>query len=222
MPTSLGYGISWLPFALPQRWPFCWWIAVAVDHYSRRALAAAVFKIEPAASDLTRLLGRLCRSLRCSPDHLITDHGPQFTADAFRLWCRRRGIQQRFGAVGKYGSIAVVERFIRSMKSECTRAILVPFSTAAFEREIHHYVLWFDENRPHERFGARTPDEIYFGCMPAARKPRFEPRARWPRRSPCAQPQALVRGRPGAVVELRVGYRAGRKHLPLVTLKRVA
>jgi len=222
VPTSLGYGISWLPFALPQRWPFCWWIAVVVDHYSRRALAAAMFKSEPAASDLTHLLGRLCRSLRCSPAHLITDQGTQFTADAFRLWCRRRGIQQRFGAVGKYGSIAVVERFIRSMKNECTRAILVPFSTAAFAREIDLYVGWFNVHRPHGWLNGRTPDEVYFGTMPACRKPRFEPRARWPRRSPCAQPHALVRGRPGAVVELRVGYRAGRKHLPLVTLKRVA
>jgi len=222
VPISLGYGISWWPFALPQRWPFCWWIAVAVDHFSRRALAAAVFKSEPAASDLTHLLNRLCRSLRCSPAHLIADQGTQFTADAFRLWCRRRGIQQRFGAVGKYGSIAVVERFIHSMKNECTRAILVPFSTAVFEREIHHYVLWFNENRPHERLGARTPDEIYFGRMPTARQPRYEPRSCWPRRSPCAKPHALIRGRPGAVVELRVGYRAGRKHLPLVTLKRVA
>jgi len=222
VPTSLGYGTSWLPFALPLRWPFCWWIAVAVDHFSRRIMGAAIFKSEPSASDLTSFLGRVCGRRRCWPAHLITDHGTQFTADTFRLWCRRRGIRQRFGAVGKYGSIAVIERFIRSVKNECTRAILVPFSTAVFEREIHHYVLWFNENRPHERFGARTPDEIYFGRMPAARKPRYEPRSCWPRRSPCAKPHALIRGRPGAVVELRVGYRAGRKHLPLVTLKRVA
>jgi hypothetical protein len=156
------------------------------------------------------------------PAHLITDHGPQFTADEFQLWCRRRAMQQRFGAIGKYGSLAVIERFIRSMKNECTRAILVPFSTAAFEREIAFYVAWFNENRPHGWLGGRTPDEVYFGTMPACRKPRFEPRTRWPRRSPCAQPQALVRGRPGAVVELHVGYYAGRKHLPLVALKRVA
>jgi hypothetical protein len=32
---------------------------------------------------------------------------------------------------------------------------------------------------------------------------------------------ALIRGRPGAVVELSVGHHAGRRHLPVVTLKRV-
>jgi hypothetical protein len=53
VPTSLGYGVSWLPFALPLRWPFCWWIAVVVDNYSRRVMGAAVFKSEPAAIEVT-------------------------------------------------------------------------------------------------------------------------------------------------------------------------
>jgi hypothetical protein len=139
-------------------------------------------------------------------------------------------VQQRFGAIGKYGSLAVIERFIRSMKNECTRVILVPFSIAAFEREIDFYVNWFNAHRPHGWLGGRTPDEVYYRQIPACRKPRFEPRSRWPRRSPCARPlsrhsgqeEALVRGRPGAVVELRVGCYARRKHLPLVLLKRVA
>jgi len=222
VPTSLGYATSWLPFALPLRWPFCWWVAVAVDHFSRRVMGGARFRSEPSASDMTRFLGRLGRSMRCRPTHLITDHGTQFTADAFHRWCQRGRVQQRFGAIGQYGSLAVVERFIRSLKNECTRAILVPFSRRPFAAEVDFYVAWFNAHRPHGWLGGRTPDEVYCGTMPACRKPRFEPRSRWPRRSPCAQPQALVRGRPGAVVELHVGYYADRKHLPLVTLKRVA
>ena len=43
VPTSVGFWAPWLPFALPQCWPFCWWLAVIVDHYSRRALGFAVF-----------------------------------------------------------------------------------------------------------------------------------------------------------------------------------
>lgn len=35
VPTSLGFWVSWVPFALPQVWPFCWWMGIAVDHYSR-------------------------------------------------------------------------------------------------------------------------------------------------------------------------------------------
>ena len=222
VPTSLGFWLPWSPQALPQRWPFCWWLAVAVDHYSRRAIGFTIFKSEPAASDLSRFFDRLRTGVGCLPSHLITDHGPQFTAEAFRRWCRRNGVKQRFGAIGRYGSIAVIERFIRSMKSECIRVILVSWRLASLERELGHYVAWFNGDRPHEWLGGCTPDEVYSGATRAGRKPRYEPRARWPRRSPCARPQALVRGQPGVAVELHLYYRAGRKHLPLVSLKRVA
>jgi putative transposase len=223
VPTIGGFWISWWPFALPQRWPFCWWVAIVLDHFSRRAMGTAHFKKEPPARDITRWLRCVCRELGCRPGHLITDHGPQFTAEEFDAWCRRHGIQQRFGAIGKYGSLAVIERFIRSLKYECTRLLpVVTLAGAAFGRELDHYVAWYNVDRPHTRFGARTPDEIYFGTFPACRRPRFETPARWPRRSPCAAPSALVRGRPGAVVELSVEHRGGRKHLPLVSLRRVA
>ena len=33
VPTALGFWIPWVPLALPQRWPFCWWIAVVVDQH---------------------------------------------------------------------------------------------------------------------------------------------------------------------------------------------
>ena len=223
VPTIGGFWIPRLPFALPQRWPFCWWVAVVIDHFSRRAIGSAHFKKEPTARDMTTFLGGVRRRIKRWPAHLITDHGVQFTAGAFGVWCRRRGIQQRFGAIGKYGSLAVIERFIKSMKNECTRLLpIVPLARAAFGSELDHYVAWFNAERPHSRFGARMPDEIYFGSFPACRRPRFEPRTRWPRRSPCASPHALVRGQPGAVVELHVTYRAGRKHLPVVSLRRVA
>ena len=68
-----------------------------------------------------------------------------------------------------------------------------------------------------------TPDEVYFKRMPACRRPRLEPRSRWPRRSPCARPQVLVRGRPGSnAIEIAVECRGGRKHLPIVTLRHAA
>jgi putative transposase len=198
-------------------------VAIVVDHFSRRTTGTAHFKKEPTARDVANFLDRLCQRIGRRPHHLITDHGPQFTAEHFDSWCRRRGIQQRFGAIGKYGSLTVIERFIKSMKNECTRLLpIVPLASAAFGRELDHYVAWYNADRPHSRFGARTPDEIYFGKFPACRKPRFEPRERWPRRSPCAGPHALVRGRPGAVLDLVVERRGGCQHLPVVSLRRVA
>lgn len=128
-------------------------------------------------------LGRAIQQVRTVPRHLITDHGGQFVDFRFRQWCRRRGIRQRFGAVGKYGSVSVIERFIRTLKDECTRLLLVPYQRNSFRRELVHFVSWYNEDRPHTRLDVRTPNEVYFGKKPAYLAPRFEPRRRWPRGS---------------------------------------
>ena len=94
-------------------------------------MGVAVFESLPSSQEVRAFLGRAAHSAGKAPTHLITDHGTQFTDDGFRKWCDRRGIRQRFGAIGKYGSIAVVERFIRTMKSECTRRLLIPYQRDA-------------------------------------------------------------------------------------------
>ncbi len=58
---------------------------------------------------------------------------------------------------------------------------------------------------------------------PAANEmPRIEVRPPWPTEASCATPTAAIDGEPGRKVELVVSYHAGRKHLPIVQLKRVA
>lgn len=52
-----GFWTSWLPFSLPQRWPFCWWVAVAVDHYSRRVMGRAAFDRQPTSEAVRHFLG---------------------------------------------------------------------------------------------------------------------------------------------------------------------
>src|SRR5207249_5363351 len=116
------------PLALPPIWPFCWWVAIVVDHFSRRVMGVAVFTKEPSSKQVRTLLDRAIAIAGAGPRHLITDQGIQFTAKGFGRWCRRLDIKQRFGAVGKFGSIAIIERVIRTLKSECTRRLVfVPF-----------------------------------------------------------------------------------------------
>jgi putative transposase len=223
VPTALGFWISWLPWALPQQWPFCWWIAVAVDHFSRRVMGVAVFPKLPFSKAVQGFLDQTIHDAGVAPDHLINDKGMQFVAKTFRRWCLRRRIRQRFGAVGKYGSVAVVERLIRTMKTECTRRLpLIPLLQPGMEAELSIWRTWYNGERPHEVLRGRTPDEIYYHRRPACRAPRFEARTRWPRRSPCAGPRTLIRGQPGVRLELEVSRREGREHLPLVALKRAA
>ena len=68
----------------------------------------------------------------------------------------------------------------------------------------------------------KMPNEVYHLCFPENRRPRFEPRSKWPRGAPCAKPSSLFKGRPGAKVDLQVAFHAERKHLPVVMLRRAA
>jgi transposase InsO family protein len=218
----LGFWVPWLPLALPQAWPCCWWVAVVEDHFSRRVMGFRVFRKQPTASKVRAFLTRTIRKAGAKPRYIICDKGVQFWCNAFKKWCKRRGIRPRFGAVGKHGSIAVIERFIRSLKQEGLRQTLVSTFQGTFQQEVLSYAAWYNEYRPHTTLGGATPNEVYFGLRPANRLSRFEPRARWPRGSPCAKPQVLIKGKPGARLELSVTFHGGRKHLPVVTLHRVA
>ncbi len=222
VPISDGFWTPWLPFALPQAWPFCWWVAVVVDHFSRRVMGFAIFQGIPTSAATRAFLGRVIRNTGAAPKYLICDKGVQFWNDGFKTWCTRRGIKPRFGAVGKHGSIAVIERFIRTLKGEAMRRLLIPIRRDRFRRELQFFATWYNEHRPHSALDGRTPNEVYDGLRPANRRPRLEPRVRWPRRSRCAAPQTLVAGQPGAEVNLVVQFVHGRRHLPVVALKRAA
>jgi hypothetical protein len=108
------------------------------------------------------------------------------------------------------------------MKDRCLRVIPVPLRREAFRGELRLFVDWFNEHWAHTTLRGKTPNEVYHHRFPACRLPRYEPRPRWPRGSPCAAPHALVRGRPGARLELEVTYYRGRRHLPIITLRRAA
>ncbi len=239
--TVGGFWVPWLPFALPQVWPFAWWVAVVLDHFSRRVMGFRIFRKQPTADEIRAFLSRTIRKAGATPKYVICDKGPQFWParrspesrhrrdrrgeggrGSFKRWCRRHGIRPRFGAVGKHGSIALIERFIRSMKEEGLRRILLPLGRRGFRRELDLYMTWYNGRRPHTALGGATPDERYFGRRPANRTPRWEPREKWPRGSPCAKPQTLIKGTPGVRLELAVTFKDDRRHLPIVRLRRVA
>ena len=194
----------------------------AVDHFSRRAMGVAAFDKQPTSEQVRAFLGRTMHSADAKPKYLICDKGVQFWNDGFKRWCKRKNIKPRFGAIGKHGRIAVVERFILTLKTLLGCLLLIPYRRERFQQELAAIVEWYNQHRPHEWLGGKTPDEVYFGWHPANRKPRFEVRSRWPRSSPCAKPWALVRGSPGAKLTIEVNFYRGRKHLPVVALKRAA
>jgi len=213
VPTRAGFWVPWFPFSLPQRWPFCWWVAVAVDQVSRVLVGFAVFPEPPSSNQVQDFLDRGIRATRSTPKYVVTDRGRQFWCRGFKRWCKRRGIRPRYGRIGEPASIAIVERFIRSMKQEATRCLLVPLSLAAMRREIRLYASWYNTERPHMGLGGKTPREVYVGRK--ARRRRFEPRPRWPHQPRHSKSDADK-------LRLAVSYVEGRKHLPVIELRRAA
>ena len=129
---------------------------------------------------------------------------------------------RRCPGAGGFGSIAIIERFIQTLKHECTRKLLASFRRDVIRRELLLFVAWYNQHRPHTTLAGRTPDEMYFPCRPANTGPRYEPRPGWPRPAPCAIPKTLIRGAPGVRLEMELSFHGGRKDLPVVALRRAA
>ncbi len=214
----MSFRAPWLPFALPQRWPFFWWVAVVIDHYSRRAMGFAVFRINPTSVSIQSFLESAIVNARAAPKYMMCDKSPQFWCDAFKAEFDAPGITPRFGAVGQHGSKSLVERCILTLKNECTRIILVPLSRDAIHQELTCFANWYNQS-PSLVTERHDADEVYHDLFPACERPRCEPRERWPHSAPCASPQAPAAGHRGTPIRLDVRYHMGRTRLPIVDLR---
>lgn len=214
VPTAAGFWVPWVPFSLPIVWPFAWTVAVVLDHHSRAVVAHAVYRRQPSAEQICALLDRAILDAGRSPRHLVTDRGVQFREE-YLAWCRRRRVRPRFGAVGKKGSIAVVERFIRSMKDECFRRTPVPLEQSAIVRELDAYIGWYNIERTHTALAGATPSD----CLHRrGRTFPIETRPRYPLRRRGRKRRRRLRG----TLELVIDHVGSRPHLPIVTLREAA
>ncbi|MCL2118089.1 MAG: integrase core domain-containing protein [Planctomycetaceae bacterium] len=163
----------------------------------------------------------ICKSNNTKPKYLVSDQGTQFVASECRTWCKANDIKQRFGAIGKHGSIAVTERAILTYKDGCTRRILVPISRNEMFRETQLFFDWYNDHRPHMSFNGKTPNEVYFHRHAANAKPRIETRPRAKHSTPCARPRMCIAGRSGAKVKMKLEFLEGRQYLPIIKVERV-
>ena len=83
VPISGGFWTHWIPNALWQRWPVCWWVLNVIDHFSRRSMGYAVFKCRPTSEEVTAALDRIMSTEQVRPKHLIVDHGSEFKCEHF-------------------------------------------------------------------------------------------------------------------------------------------
>jgi transposase InsO family protein len=149
VPTHWGFWCPWSPCAWPPCWPFCWWLVIVLDHYSRRVVGFTLFRQAPTSVAVRACLGRAIVSAGAVPRYVVSDKGSQYwPSQGYQRWCRRRGIRSRFGAIGKHGSIALIERALRTFK-EALQSLTVPTRRAGMQCEMAVLLDWYNQHRPH-------------------------------------------------------------------------
>jgi hypothetical protein len=75
--------------------------------------------------------------------------------------------RQRFGAIGKKGSIALIERLWRTLKDTLGLRLLRPLAAEGLMEEVELGLVHYAHFRPHQGVAGATPAEVYFGRTPA-------------------------------------------------------
>jgi transposase InsO family protein len=165
------------------------------------------------------VLDEAARRAGRAPKYTVSDQGSEFGED-YLDWCDDHEVRARFGAVGRHGSIAVEERFIRTLKDEGLAHEMVPLRHSVFCSSLARFESWYNEVRPHSSIGDATPDERFHRRRPANRRQRFEPRPGYQAKGACAEPRVLARAKIGARLDLVATPFRGARHLAQVEIRR--
>ena len=141
-------------------------VAVVFDAFSRMPLSARVFTKEPSSPEIARFVSRAAKK-RGRPAHFVSDRGACFTGTVFCLALEHLGVKQRFGAIGKKGSIALIERLWRTLKDTLGLRLLRPSAAEDLAATVELGLLHYAHFRPHQGVGGATPAEVYFGRTPS-------------------------------------------------------
>jgi putative transposase len=137
-------------------------IGVVLDAFSRMPLSVRVFTKEPSSAEITRFVSKAAKR-RGPPAHFVSDRGACFTGGVFRRALERLSVRQRFGAIGKKGSIALIERLWKTLKDALGLRLLRPLLAEDLMEKIALGLTHYAYFRPHQALGGATPAEIYFG-----------------------------------------------------------
>jgi putative transposase len=145
------------------------YLTAIMDWYSRYVVSWEL----STTLDTGFCLEALGRALRVSkPEIFNTDQGPQFTSVEFTRLLENEGIKVSMDGRGRVYDNIFVERLWRSVKYE--EVYLHDYQTVPLARSHpSDYFEFYNNERPHEALGYRTPHEVYFGTK-ARLAPEFE------------------------------------------------
>jgi putative transposase len=145
------------------------YLVAIMDWHSRYVVACELATTLDRSFCLEALSAALGRS---KPEIFNTDQGPQLTSDEFTGMLEAMGIRVLMDGRGRVSDNIFLERLWRSVKYE--EVYLHEYQTVADARGyLAAYFRFYNEERPHESLGYRTPHEVYYGT-PTLRHTIFE------------------------------------------------
>jgi putative transposase len=135
------------------------YLAAVMDWHSRHVLSWSVSN----TMDVHFCIEALNKALvKGTPEIFNTDQGSQFTSDAFTSILVKNSIQISMDSRGRVFDNIFIERLWRSLKYE--EVYLKEYETVKEAvRGISRYFDFYNNERPHQSLGYRTPAEEYYG-----------------------------------------------------------
>jgi len=134
-------------------------ICVIIDLFSRKVLAYGI--TESADTKFLIEVFDTAYKLRGRPQTLMfhSDQGAQFTSYEFRKYLKKINVNQSFSKPGVPYDNAVAERFFASLKKEELHRRVYD-TIEELENSVSEYIDFFNNERPHQRLGMRTPNQV--------------------------------------------------------------
>jgi putative transposase len=154
---------------IPMARGFVYLVAV-MDWFSRRVLAWRVSITMETDFCVEALQAAMARY--GSPEIFNTDQGVQFTSTGFLEELDSRGVRISMDGKGRFLDNIFIERLWRSLKYEEV-FIKAYGSVIEARRGIGGWLTFYNEERPHQALGYRTPRGVFDGeaCEPVAVPP---------------------------------------------------
>jgi putative transposase len=133
-----------------------------IDVYSRKALSYRVSNSLSSDSCIYALEDAISKYGK--PEIINSDQGSQYTSDLWVKKVKDFNIKISMTGKGRCNDNAYIERFWRTVKYEWLK--LKPISTVdKLKMELKNFMKWYNNERPHQSLGYKTPDEKACGFM---------------------------------------------------------
>ena len=143
------------------------WILGVVDYSGSRVMLLRRLAAPTTASIRAALGQAFDRHGR--PERVLSDNGSVFRSAEMQAFLASQGVEHTFTRPAHPWTNGRIERLFRTFKQTVFAHVWLFASVGEIDRYCRDFVTFYNRDRPHSRFGDRTPDEVYFGRSPTTR-----------------------------------------------------